>query len=485
VETKGAGEPGGEMGGDFWNWDDRPEEGLETTFAEVMATAAAEAAPDPYTYVLETVRERIRAGGLLSAAQLDHPGEEEEELVGGLALEVARQYASTAASRNLPRLGEEPEAVARRVVDDVLGWGPLAQLMADETVEEIFINGPGEIYVVRAGRPKERVSARFADAGDLRRFFNRKLDRAGGHRGLTTKTPWADGRLEDGSRFHGIMPPLVANRANLVVTIRRFRPVARTLSEMVALGTMPEEAGRFIEAAVRARLNIVVSGGTASGKTTFLNACGSALEPDERVVTIEDTPELQVPVENWVQLVTREASEGVEAVTMADLVRHALRMKPDRIWLGEARGPEMAAILTAANTGHEGVMFTVHADDVWATLTRIETLVQEGKPGLPLRAIRLNVATALHLVVHLSRLRLPDGSETRRVTGVGEVRSRLEGEEIVVEPLWEWEDETLGWTGNFPSEPLRNRLQQRAGLDFRSEFRSPMSDLGRRTHSGG
>lgn len=456
--------------GGFWDWGDGREEELPVpSFHDVMEAARAVEVGDPYAYILDTVRERIRAGGLLTAAQLDHPGEEEEELVRRLALEAARDYAASAASRGLPRLAEEPEAVARRVVDDILGWGPLAELMTDEAVEEIFINGPDEIWVVRAGRPKERTRLRFADAGELRRFFNRKLDRAGGHRGLSAKTPWADGRLEDGSRFHGIMPPLVANRDNLVVTIRRFRPVAKRLEEMVRLGTMPEEVGRFIEAAVRARLNVVVSGGTASGKTTFLNACGSALEADERVVSIEDTPELQVPVENWVQLVTREASEGVEAVTMADLVRHALRMKPDRIWLGEARGPEMAAILTAANTGHEGVMFTVHADDVWATLTRIETLVQEGKPGLPLRAIRLNIATALHLVVHLARIRLPDGSETRRVMGVGEVRDRLEGEEIVVEPLWDRKGGALAWTGNFPSEPLRRRLLERAGYDFRKE----------------
>jgi pilus assembly protein CpaF len=458
---------------DFWNWDERPDEGLETTFSEVMTAAAAADAPDGYTYVLETVRERIQKGRLLSAAQLDHPGEEEERRVRELALEVAGQYAASAASRGLPRLAADPEAVAGRVVDDVLGWGPLAELMSDAAVEEIFINGPDEMWVVRAGRPKERVAARFVDADDLRRFFNRKLDRAGGHRGISTKRPWADGRLEDGSRFHGIMPPLVANRDNLVVTIRRFRPVARTLEEMVGLGSMPAEVGRFVGAAVRARLNVVVSGGTASGKTTFLNACGSALEADERAVSIEDTPELVIGVANWVQLVTREASEGIEAVTMADLVRHALRMKPDRIWLGEARGPEMAAILTAANTGHEGVMFTVHADDVWATLTRIETLVQEGKPGLPLRAIRLNVATALHLVVHLSRIRLADGSETRRVTGIGEVHDRLEGAGnegvIVVEPLWEWDGAALGWTQNYPSEGLRQRLLERAGFDFRAE----------------
>jgi pilus assembly protein CpaF len=458
---------------DFWNWsDEEPEEDLETTFHQTVAAATAAEASDPYSHVLETVRERIRKGGLMTAAQLEHPGEEEERLVLDLAREVAQQYASTAASQHLPRLNAEPEAVARRVVDDVLGWGPLAEFMADEDVEEIFINGPHEIWVVRAGRPKERARARFADAGELRRFFNRKLDRAGGHRPISTSKPWADGRLEDGSRFHGIAPPLVANRENLVVTIRRFRPVAKTMDEIVRLGSMPPVVGRFIEAAVRSRLNIVVSGGTASGKTTFLNACGSVLEQDERIVTIEDTPELQVPVPNWVQLVTREASEGVEEIPMAALVRHALRMKPDRIWLGEARGPEMGAILTAANTGHEGVQFTVHADDVWATLTRIETLVQEGKPGLPLRAIRLNIATALHLVVHLSRIRLADGSETRRVSGIGEVRDRLEGGEIVVEPLWEWdaEAEELVWTRNFPSRALQQRLERRGGFDLRAEI---------------
>jgi pilus assembly protein CpaF len=424
---------------------------------------------------LETVRERIRNGGMLSAAQLEHAGEEEEELVRDLALEVAQRYVTTAAGRNLPRLEKDPETVAHRVVDDILGWGPLTELMTDPDVEEIFVNGSDEIWVVRAGKPKMLTPLRFASPGELRRFFNRKLDRAGGHRGLSTKTPWADGRLEDGSRFHGIMPPLVANRDNLVVTIRRFRPVARSLDEMVCLGSMPEDVARFVRSAVQSRLNVVVAGGTASGKTTFLNACGSVLEDDERIVTIEDTPELQVPIPNWVQLVTREASEGVDAVVMADLVRHALRMKPDRIWLGEARGPEMAAILTAANTGHEGVQFTVHADDVWATLTRIETLVQEGKSNLPLRAIRLNVATALHLVVHLSRIRLPDGSETRRVTGIGEVRDRLEGEEIVVEPLWTWNAEAgvLEWMRNFPTEALRNRMMQRSGFDFRAQVAQP------------
>jgi pilus assembly protein CpaF len=206
----------------------------------------------------------------------------------------------------------------------------------------------------------------------------------------------------------------------------------------------------------------------------MLNAMGSALDADERIITIEDTPELQIPVPNWVQLVTREASEGVQEVTMHGLVRHALRMKPDRIWLGEARGPEMAAILTAANTGHEGVQFTVHADDVHATLTRIETLVlmAEGASSLPLWTVRYNIATALHLIVHLSRQRLPDGSEVRRVTGIGEVSDQLQGERIVVEPLWEWDGQAgeLGWQEFYPSDRLSGRLRSRAGFDFGKEI---------------
>jgi pilus assembly protein CpaF len=367
-----------------------------------------------------------------------------------------------------------PDDVAGMIVDDMVGWGPLAAYMADDQVEEIFINGPQEIYVVYAGQPKQRVTSRFRSADHLWDFFFDKLDRAGGSRTISAKIPWLDGRLPDGSRFHGIRPPLVANRQNLVVTIRRFRPVARTLLEMVDLGTIPGPAAAFLEAAVRSRCNIALSGGTATGKSTMLNACGSLLDDDERVITIEDTPELQIPVANWVQLVTREASEGVQAVEMHDLVRHALRMKPDRIWLGEARGPEMSAILTAANTGHEGVMFTVHADDVHATLTRIETLVlmAEGASNLPLWAVRVNIATALDLIVHLTRRRLDDGSEVRKVTGIGEVSRQLQGEQIVVEPLWEWDEEAgeLAWSQFFPSGSLNQRLVSRTGFEFQKEI---------------
>jgi pilus assembly protein CpaF len=458
----------------FWQWDkEEAEADLGTTFAS-MAAAPDEEAGDPYGIVLEKVRARVTSDALLTPAQLLNPAAGDRDRILQAARQEACKYASSAASRGLPSLPGEPDRIAEMVVEDMVGWGPLADYMEDDRVEEIFINGPDEIYVVFAGQPKQKVGSRFRSADHLWNFFFDKLDRAGGSRTISTKIPWLDGRLPDGSRFHGIRPPLVANRDNLVVTIRRFRPVAKTIDEMVALGSMPPAVGRFLKAAVQARCNIVVSGGTASGKTTMLNAMGSALDADERIITIEDTPELQIPVLNWVQLVTREASEGVREVTMHGLVRHALRMKPDRIWLGEARGPEMAAILTAANTGHEGVQFTVHADDVHATLTRIETLVlmAEGASSLPLWAVRYNIATALHLIVHLSRQRLPDGSEVRRVTGIGEVSNQIQGERIVVEPLWEWDDQVgeLVWKEFYPSDRLSARLRSRAGFDFGKEI---------------
>jgi pilus assembly protein CpaF len=464
----------------FWEWDkEEAETDVGTSFAS-MAAVPEEEGVDAYSIVLEAVRARVTGEALLTSAQLLDPSAADREKILQAARQEAHRYASSAASKGLPPLPGDADRVAEMVVEDMVGWGPLAEYMADDQVEEIFVNGPDEIYVVYAGEPKRKVGSHFRSAAHLWNFFFDKLDRAGGSRTISTKTPWLDGRLPDGSRFHGIRPPLVANRPNLVVTIRRFRPVARTLDQMVGLGTMPLDVAAFLRAAVESQCNVVVSGGTASGKTTFLNCCGSILDEDERIITIEDTPELAIPVQNWVQLVTREASEGVQEVTMHDLVRHALRMKPDRIWLGEARGPEMAAILTAANTGHEGVMFTVHADDVHATLTRIETLVlmAEGAGNLPLWAVRYNIATALHLIVHLSRRRLPDGSEVRRVTGIGEVSDQLQGEQIVVEPLWEWDPSAgsgqaageLAWQEFYPSDRLSERLRSRAGFDFGKEI---------------
>jgi pilus assembly protein CpaF len=308
-------------------------------------------------------------------------------------------------------------------------------------------------------------------------FINNKLDYGSGGRGVTVKTPWRDHRLRDGSRVHVIMDPLVSNLSfgGIAITIRRFRSVAHTLSDMVKLGTIPMPVATFLHAAVKAKFNICISGGTGTGKTTFMQVLTSEIDPQDRVVTVEDTPELQLQfLPNWVALVVREKAEGVEAVTMADNVRHCMRMRPKRILLGEARGPEMISILEAMNTGHEGCMFTVHADDAYRSLQRIETLYLKGGMGnVPLLAIRREIAQALQLIINIGMFRLPDGREVRRVKEINYVTGGVEGELITHEPIFQWmyergKEESSGrlmYTGACPS-PMLRRLEERV-RDFK------------------
>ena len=256
------------------------------------------------------------------------------------------------------------------------------------------------------------------------------------------KTPWRDHRLRDGSRVHVIMDPLVSNLnyGGIAITIRRFRSVARSLDDMVTLGSLTTQAAKFLRAAVQGHLNMAISGGTGTGKTTLLQAMTNEIDKQDRVISVEDTPELQLGhLPNWIALITREKAEGVEAVTMADNVRHCLRMRPKRILLGEARGPEMIAILEAMNTGHEGCMFTVHADDAYRTLQRVETLYLKGGMGnVPLLAIRREIASALSLIVNIGIFRNPDGREIRRVKEISYVTGGVEGELITHEPIFQW-----------------------------------------------
>ena len=356
------------------------------------------------------------------------------------------------------------ERIAKRMTDDVLGWGPIAPFMSDQAVEEIFINGSDSIFVQRAGSGIEKVPSTFRSAYALRLFINNKLDYGSGGRGVTVRTPFRDHRLRDGSRVHVIMDPLVSNLGlgGIAITIRRFRSVARSLEDLVSLGSITPQARNFLRAAVRAQMNICVSGGTGTGKTTFLTALTAEIDPIERVVTVEDTPELQLGhLPNWVALITREKAESGEAVTMADNVRHCLRMRPKRILLGEARGPEMIAILEAMNTGHDGCMFTVHADDAYRSLQRMETLYLKGGLGnVPMMAIRREIAQGIQLVVNIGVFRMPDGREVRRVKEIDFVNGNVEGELITHEPVFQWmhergkEDYTgqLTFTNAYPQQ---------------------------------
>jgi pilus assembly protein CpaF len=435
---------------------------------------------NPYDIVLEAVKDELQTSRLLSPSAYDEPTDNDYATVTEVARQQIQAYNVNAPSRGLPLLVDTTEAemavenerIAKRVTEDVLGWGPIAPYMADSMVEEIFINGHNDIYVQKAGEHAFKMKANFRSEHALRIFINNKLDYGSGGRGVTTKTPWRDHRLRDGSRVHVIMDPLVSNLSygGIAITIRRFRTVARTMQDMIRLGSLTPAAANFLTAAVRASMNIAISGGTGTGKTTFLQVLSSEIDKMDRVVTVEDTPELQFQhLPNWVALVTREKSEGVEAVTMADNVRHCLRMRPKRIILGEARGPEMISILEAMNTGHEGCLFTVHADDAYRTLQRIETLYMKGGMGnIPMLAIRREIAQALQLIINIGVFRLPDGTEVRRTKEINLVTGGVEGDQITHEPIFQWvyQRGKPEWTGRLEytkacPAPLLRRLEER------------------------
>ncbi|MCL5994819.1 MAG: Flp pilus assembly complex ATPase component TadA [Chloroflexi bacterium] len=456
-------------------------------FSAPAFSAAARGTPvnpvkeaSPYDVVLEAVKDELKTGRQLAPSAYDNPTDDDYAIVMEVARRQIQAYNVSAPTRGLPLLVDgaesevaaETESTAKRLTEDVLGWGPISPFMEDPMVEEIFINGHDHIYVQRAGKFAEKVSSTFRSEYALRMFINNKLDYGSGGRGVTVRTPWRDHRLRDGSRVHVIMDPLVSNLGygGIAITIRRFRSVARSLNDMVKLGSVTTQAANFLRAAVKAQLNIAISGGTGTGKTTFMQVLTSEIDLKDRVITVEDTPELALQhLPNWVALVTRERAEGVEAVTMADNVRHCLRMRPKRILLGEARGPEMIAILEAMNTGHDGCMFTVHADDAYRTLQRIETLYLKGGMGnVPLLAIRREIAQALQLIVNIGVFRMPDGREVRRAKEINFVTGGVEGELITHEPIFQWVNERgkEEWTGRLeythacPMKVVR-RLEER------------------------
>jgi pilus assembly protein CpaF len=313
--------------------------------------------------------------------------------------------------------GDDRKALIARVLRDTVGLGPLEDLLADPTVEEVMVNGPRQVFVERAGRI-EAVDAVFADEEELRDAIERILAPLG--RRIDELSPMVDARLADGSRVNAVIPPLAIDGPAL--SIRRFgisRPGPR---ELVELGTLSEAQLGLLERAVVARRSILVSGGTGSGKTTLLNALSSFVAEDERLVTIEDAAELRLRGRHVVRLESRPAGvEGRGEVTVRDLLRNALRMRPDRIVIGEVRGPEALDLLTALNTGHRGALSTVHANSPADALRRLETLVLMAGLGLPHAEIAAQVRRGIDLVVQLERL--TDGS--RRVTEIAETAAAV------------------------------------------------------------
>jgi pilus assembly protein CpaF len=329
---------------------------------------------------------------------------------------------------------DDRERLVSEISDDILGHGPIERLLADDSVTEIMVNGPFDIWVERQGRLYQ-TTVRFNDDSHLRRIINKMVAQVG--RRIDESSPMVDARLPDGSRVNAVIPPL--SLSGPLVTIRKFANKRLDLQEMIRLGTLGEATVDFLQRCIAAQLNILISGGTGTGKTTLLNALSQAISDSERIVTIEDAAELQLKQAHVLRLEGRPKNiEGQGEISIRDLVRNALRMRPDRIIVGEVRGAESLDMLQAMNTGHDGSLTTVHANAPRDALARIETMVLMAGYDLPLRAIRQQVASALDLIVHLERLE--DGS--RRVTAITEVQ-RMESEVITLQDIFAFKIESV------------------------------------------
>jgi pilus assembly protein CpaF len=316
------------------------------------------------------------------------------------------------------------------IVAEILGYGPIEPLLKDNTVTEIMVNGPKQVWVERNGK-LEKTAIEFDDDDHVMRIIDRIVSPLG--RRIDESSPMVDARLPDGSRINAVIPPI--SLVGPCLTIRKFSRDPLTVDDLIRFGTMTPEIAQFLKACVNARLNIVVSGGTGSGKTTLLNVLSSFIPSDERIVTIENAAELQLRQEHVVTLESRPPNiEGKGEVTIRDLVINALRMRPDRIVVGECRGGEALDMLQAMNTGHDGSMTTVHSNSPCDTLHRLETMVLMAGMDLPVRAIREQIASALDLIIHMARLK--DGS--RKIVAITEVQG-MEGDVIVLQDIFVFE----------------------------------------------
>jgi len=338
-------------------------------------------------------------------------------------------FSETLAEEQLPLSRSERADLFKEIVANLLGFGPLDPLLRDETITEILVNGPDQVYIERAGLLQE-TDLRFKDASELRRIIDRIVTPLG--RRVDESSPMVDARLPDGSRVNVIIPPLSLNGP--CISIRKFARTMFTAEDMIRMDTITKDMADFLRGCVLARLNIVVSGGTSTGKTTLLNVVSSFLPSNERIVTVEDSAELQLHQRHVIRLEARPPNvEGRGQITIRQLVINTLRMRPDRIIVGEVRGGEALDMLQAMNTGHDGSLTTVHSNSARDTLSRVETMVLMAGTNMPLRAIREQIASAFDLIVHLDRL--VDGS--RRVVQISEVQG-MESDIIVMQDIFRY-----------------------------------------------
>ena len=346
--------------------------------------------------------------------------------------EVERVVADLATERRIQLNGREQRQLAGDLVNDMMGLGPLQPLLDDDTVADIMVNGPNRVFVERAGKTS-LSGVHFRDAAHVASICQRIASTVG--RRIDESSPMVDARLLDGSRVNIVFPPLALDGP--YISIRKFAKRVIDFDKLVTNGSCSRSVARVLEIAGRARLNIIISGGTGSGKTTLMNAMSRTIDPGERIVTIEDAAELQLQQPHVVRLETRPASlEGKGEITQRDLVRNALRMRPDRVIIGEVRSSEAFDMLQAMNTGHDGSMSTIHANTTRDALIRIENMVQMGNMGLPPKAIRTQMVGAIDLIVQVERQR--DGG--RRITQVSDVGG-LEGDVVIMNDIFQLEIE--------------------------------------------
>ena len=385
---------------------------------------------DPFAEVKDRVHKAV-IGGLgptVFNTETD-PSTLRERVIGDVTLELEDEAGLARSDR---------ERLVRELTDDILAHGPLERLLADDTITEIMVNGPYEVWIERQGKIF-KTDVRFSDESHLRRIIVKMVAQAG--RRVDESTPMVDARLADGSRVNAVLPPL--SLTGPLLTIRKFAKRRLGAPELSRLGTLTSDTVDFLDRCVRARLNILISGGTGTGKTTLLNVMSGSIPEEDRVVTIEETAELQLHQRHVLRLESRTRNaEGEGEITIRELVRNSLRMRPDRIIVGEVRGAEALDMLQAMNTGHDGSLGTLHANTPRDALTRTETMVLMAGYDLPVRAIRQQVCSALDLIVHIARVR--DGS--RRVMAISEVM-RMESDVITLQDIFTFNQKEIANDG--------------------------------------
>ena len=413
--------------------------GFATSADEVREESYQAIKKEIHTHIIDEMPDDLQR--VISQSSADQ--KELRRLVEGMCADAIKDNPFAIPLGDRERLVEE-------LISEILGLGPIEPLLKDPSVTEVMVNGPDSIYIERKGR-LQKTDVRFRNTEHLMHIIDRIVTAVG--RRVDESSPMVDARLADGSRVNVIIPPL--SLIGPCVTIRKFSKDVLTVDKMIEFGSFDQRMAEFLEDCVKGRLNIVVSGGTGSGKTTLLNVLSSYVPATERIVTLEDSAELQLKQDHVVTLETRPPNiEGEGEVTMRDLVRNALRMRPDRIIVGECRTGEALDVLQAMNTGHDGSMTTAHANSARDALSRLETMVLMSGMELPLRAIRSQIASAVDIIVQIARLR--DGS--RKIINIAEVTG-MEGDIITLQDLFYFENHGVDQDGRITGAFLTSGLR--------------------------